>query len=119
MNIEEYVKNITSELDAIFQRYKDEPGFEHPTHPEKSPRKHAWGVERVPGIYMWHMHYEAGDSLDTSGFLLKLYSDKSPFHVIIGKSYEPFYANQKTSEKGRVLDMFERCIVDNIINSRP
>ncbi len=120
MNIEDNIKDITKKLDIIFEKYSNVPGFNHPKEHRMSPMKKGWGQKGDKNnIYRWCLRYMTGNTGDSSATLVRyMPNEKILYQIICGKPRELINVNKKTSNLNKILDIFEKTIVENIINGR-
>ena len=118
MDLQKRLDYITGRLDEIWEKYKNSPGFNHPIYPERSPSKQAWPQEFPNGdFYYWRFKFDVGDTKDTSGLRLQYFPDSNSYRIMFGKTYNG--TDEETSDLNHILSLFESCIKNHIMGSRP
>ncbi len=118
MNLQEKLDMITSKLDEIWSRYENVPGFAHPVYPERGPEKQQW-PDLYPGgeEYFWRFLFDVGDGLDTDSCILRYNPESELFNIMFGNTSNG--ANETSPDFKKMLSLFELCIVEEVIGSRP
>lgn len=93
-------------------------GFNHPRYSGKSPSRQEWPEKFPTGKhYRWRFIFDVGDTKDTSGLLLKYFPNSDSYRIIFGKTYDGI--DKETSDLNYILNLFESCIKNYVIGSRP